>query len=147
LSAYAQLRLLVVEDSPADVFLVREAVREEGLECEVEVAEDGESALAILNRVDSAMDDSTPNLVLLDLNLPRTDGIDVLRRLRQSPRCAGIPAIVISSSDSPQDREQALKLGANEYFRKPSSLDEFMRLGKLIRTLHERKLKSGLNEA
>jgi CheY-like chemotaxis protein len=132
-----QLRLLLVEDSPADVFLVKEALREEGLNCEVEVAEDGEAAIAILDRVDGPGEGSPPNLLVVDLNLPRVDGSRVLERLRQSPRCGGIPVIVISSSDSMDDRRQATQLAA-EYFRKPSDLDQFMRLGKLIRSLHER---------
>jgi CheY-like chemotaxis protein len=132
-----QLRLLLVEDSPADVFLVKEALREEGLNCEVEVAEDGEAAIAILDRVDARGEGSPPNLLVVDLNLPRVDGSRVLERLRQSPRCGGIPVIVISSSDSADDRRQATMLAA-EYFRKPSDLDQFMRLGKLIRSLHER---------
>jgi len=131
------VRLLLVEDSPADVYLVREAMKTEGLECRLQVAEDGEMAIQILNRVD-AETDPAPNLLLVDLNVPRRDGIQVLQRMRQSPRYAGIPVIVISSSDSQADRERALAMGATEYFRKPSTLDEFMKLGRLVRTLHSR---------
>ncbi|HUA58394.1 MAG TPA: response regulator [Verrucomicrobiae bacterium] len=131
------VHLLLVEDSPADVYLVREAMKTEGLECRLQVAEDGEMAIQILNRVD-AETDPAPNLLLVDLNVPRRDGIQVLQRMRQSPRYAGIPVIVISSSDSQADRERALAMGATEYFRKPSTLDEFMKLGRLVRTLHSR---------
>jgi len=129
------MHLLLVEDSPADVYLVREAIMTEGLEFRLQVAEDGEAAFQILNRVD-ADTDPAPNLLMVDLNIPRRDGIQVLQRMRQSPRCASIPVIVISSSDSPADRQRALAMGATEYFRKPSTLAEFMKLGQMVRTLH-----------
>jgi DNA-binding response OmpR family regulator len=74
-----------------------------------------------------------PGLLLIDLNIPRKDGTHVLSRLRRSPRCGEIPVIMISSSDSPVDRGRALELGVKEYFRKPSSLVEFMSLGKTVR--------------
>jgi DNA-binding response OmpR family regulator len=129
------LQLLLVEDSPADVFLVREAMREEGLDFEMEVAEDGETAIEWLNRP-LTPDRPGPNLLVLDLNVPRLNGVQVLAWLRESHRDPEIPVIVISSSDSPHDRKRAFELGATEYFRKPSSLAEFMRLGTLIRRIH-----------
>ncbi len=128
------LNLLLVEDSPADVYLVREAMRTEGLDFRLQVADDGEAAFQILNAVD-AQTIPAPSLLLLDLNVPRKDGIQVLQRLRQIPRCGAVPVIVISSSDSPNDRQRALALGVSEYFRKPSTLDEFMKLGRMVREL------------
>jgi len=126
--------LLLVEDSAADVYLVREALQAEGLRFRLEVAEDGEVASRILDRVEAEID-PPPHLALLDLNVPRKGGIQVLERMRRIPRCQRVPVIVISSSDSPVDRERALAAGAAEYFHKSSSLNEFMRLGRLVRAL------------
>ncbi len=130
------IRLLVVEDSPADVYLVREAMRTEGLDARIQVADNGEAAINILNRVDESLDEP-PSLLLLDLNVPRKDGMQVLEWLRRSRRCGDIPVIMISSSDSPMDRQRAFELGVTEYFRKPSKLAEFMRLGNMVRRLCE----------
>jgi CheY-like chemotaxis protein len=66
--------------------------------------------------------------LLLDLNLPRRTGTEVLRRLRQSPRCGHIPVVILTSSDAPKDREYANRLAADSYFRKPSDLKEFMKI-------------------
>jgi DNA-binding response OmpR family regulator len=125
--------LLLVEDSPADVYLVQEAVRQEGLRFDWKVAEDGEAALEIIDQVDENSDLEAPRLLLLDINVPRKSGNHVLEHLRRSPRCHGVPVVMISSSDSPAERQRAFDLGANEYFRKPSSLDEFMKLGAVVR--------------
>jgi CheY-like chemotaxis protein len=131
------LSLLLVEDSPADVFLVREAMLQEGLKVHLEVAEDGQRAFEILDHVDADHMKRAPQLMLLDINVPRRTGNQVLERIRNSPRCAHIPVVMISSSDSPAERNRAFKLGATAYFRKPSNLSEFMELGRLVRELHE----------
>jgi CheY-like chemotaxis protein len=131
------LSLLLVEDSPADVFLVREAMLQEGLNVEMEVAEDGERAIQILDQVDAGRVMRAPELMLLDINVPRRTGNQVLERIRSSPRCAHIPVVMISSSDSPAERNRAFQQGATAYFRKPSNLSEFMELGKLVRELHD----------
>ena len=130
----ARLKLLLVEDSPADVYLVQEVMRAEGLALDIEVADDGELAIQILDRVDGDGEGAL-NLLLLDLNIPRRNGNCVLERLRQSPLCGRIPVVMMSSSDSPRDRQRAFELGVTEYFRKPSTLAEFMQLGKLVRRL------------
>lgn len=132
-----KLLLFLVEDSPADVFLVRSAMEEEGLDFVLEVAEDGEDAIGKIARVDRGLDGEVPGLVLIDVNLPRMGGDEVLQRLRQSPVCGSVPVIMFSSSDSRAERQRAFDLGATEYFCKPSSLPDFMKLGKLVRTLFE----------
>jgi chemotaxis family two-component system response regulator Rcp1 len=131
-----RLSLLVVEDSPADVFLVQEAMKEEGLGCHLEVADNGEAAIRILDRIDAGSA-SVPNLLLLDVNVPRYNGTEVLKRLRQSHRCRTTAVVMMSTSDTQVERQRALDLGANAYFCKPSSLAEFMQLGKLVRGLLE----------
>jgi CheY-like chemotaxis protein len=131
------LSLLLVEDSPADVFLIRRAMQEAGLEFSLDVAEDGEAAIRMISRVDDSTDSRAPSVILIDVNVPRRSGNEVLERVRQSPRCACVPVIMISSSDSAAERRRAFDLGATEYFCKPSSLPEFMKLGALVRSLHE----------
>lgn len=133
-----KLTLLLVEDNPADVFLVREALHEEGLDCDLEVLDDGEQAIQFFERVNEG-GQAPPDLLLLDLNVPRIGGERVLERLRQSQPCAGVAVVVITSSDSPRDRQKAADLGAAEYFRKPANLDEFMALGKLVRRLADKR--------
>lgn len=131
-----QLSLLLVEDSPGDVFLVKEVMKQEGIECRVAVVDDGESAIKMLDRVDAGSE-IAPSLLLLDLNIPRQSGTEVLQRTRLSPLCRKTPVVIMSTSDMPEERQRALELGATEYFRKPSSLAEFMELGKLVRRLLE----------
>jgi len=130
------LSLLVVEDSPADVFLLKEAMKEEGLGCHMKVADDGEKAIHILDEVDAGSQD-VPDLLLVDLNVPRQSGTQVLERLRRSPRCSKTPVVMMSTSDTAVERKRAFDLGATEYFCKPSSLAEFMKLGQLVRRLLE----------
>ena len=127
--------LLLVEDSPADVFLIRRAMQEEGLQFSLEVAEDGEAAIRFIAQIDEGLAPSVPHLMLIDVNVPRKSGSDVLQRVRSSPRVGNIPVVMISSSDSPAERRRASELGATAYFCKPSSLTEFMKLGKLVREL------------
>jgi CheY-like chemotaxis protein len=131
------LTLLLVEDSPADVYLVKEALHGEGLCCHLQVADDGERAMKIIDQVDADSDASGPDVLLLDLNVPRRSGDEVLARFRRSPKCANIPVVIMTSSESPADRARVMELGATEYFRKPSNLAEFMKLGSLLRRVHE----------
>ena len=106
-----------------------------GVPAEIRVVGDGEEALRLFENADLDPAASCPDLVILDLNLPRFKGSEVLRRLRASARCATVPVLVVTSSDSSDDREQMKKLGANGYFRKPSELSEYMKLGQVARGL------------
>lgn len=140
------VNVLLVEDSPADVYLVREAMKAEGAPFHIQVAEDGELAMEMLDRVE-AEGGPAPDVLLLDLNVPRRDGIQILERVRRSARCRDIPVVVMSSSDSPVDRQRALSLGATQYFRKPSTLDEFMQLGRLVLLVHRNAQGGGERQA
>ena len=133
-----QLSLLLVEDNPADVYLVREAMRREGLRVHWDIADDGEWAIRKIDELDSNASTPCPDLLLLDVNVPRKTGDEVLERIRQSPRLARTPVVIISSAESPADRDRLMKLGATEYFRKPCDLQEFMTLGRLVREVYER---------
>jgi chemotaxis family two-component system response regulator Rcp1 len=126
-----KVRILLAEDNDGDVFLVRRALARRALLHELFVTHNGEEALAWL--AEHAEPRSlAPDLILLDLNLPRIDGAQVLSHLRKSDSFSCIPVIVLTSSDSPKDRQMALDLGANLYFRKPTDLASFMDLGRII---------------
>ena len=86
-----------------------------------------------------------PDLVLLDINMPRYKGGDILRRLRASSRCKNALVLVVTSSNSSRDREEMDALGANGYFRKPSEFSEFMALGRIVRDLLMNKNAPGVN--
>ncbi len=124
--------ILLVEDNPGDVFLVREALGQLGIAFELVVFEDCERALAYLNQVDADETLSPPDLAMVDLNLPRGDGADLCRRIRNSPKFGHIPIIVLTGSESPRDHAFVAALNAS-VFRKPTAdLDEFMRIGALV---------------
>jgi DNA-binding response OmpR family regulator len=125
--------ILVVEDNEADVFLITEAIREANLPVVLDVARNGEQATMFFDRADSGSDEPCPALMILDINLPRKPGFEVLRHMRRSRRCGSVPVIVVSTSDSEQDRARMNELGADGYFRKPSEYHEFMKLGQLVK--------------
>jgi CheY-like chemotaxis protein len=130
-------RVLLVEDNPADANLVEEALLEADLNCDLSVVRDGAQAIEFFERLDSGLSEEFPHLVLLDLNLPKVQGEAVLERVRSSPKYGAAKVFIISSSGATKDRERAMKLGANDYFRKPSSLAQFMELGPRVRAMLE----------
>lgn len=140
-------RILLAEDNDGDVFLVRRALEKRGLTHELVVAHNGEEAMIWLdahtgqnaNHEDQEKRNPIPQLILLDLNLPRIDGGQLLSHIRKSDAFSRTPVIVLTSSDSPKDRQMAMELGANLYFRKPTDLASFMDLGRIV----EETLESG----
>ena len=130
-------RVLLVEDNPADANLVEEALAEAQLDCDLSVMRNGAQAIEFIERLDSGASQESPDLVLLDLNLPKVSGTAVLERVRLSPKVGSVKVFIISSSDAPADRDRALKLGASGYFRKPSNLAQFMELGSKVRAMLE----------
>src|SRR5262249_4470387 len=129
--------ILLAEDNQADVHLVEASLEEHAIAHELRVMKDGEQTTRFIDRLDADSTMRLPSLILLDLNLPKQDGREVLKHLRISSRCAVVPVIIVTSSDSPADRAAAPELGARAYFRKPSHLDEFMQLGALVKDLME----------
>jgi two-component system, chemotaxis family, response regulator Rcp1 len=125
----------VVEDNPTDVFLIREAIVAYRLDVELKVFEDGEEAIGLIAQMDANESEPCPRLMLLDLNLPRTDGFQVLKRLRESKRCARIPVVVMTSSAAKSDREKSASLGADAYFQKKVEYDAFLEIGGIIQKL------------
>jgi len=125
----------VVEDSQADLFLIRQAIAEAHVNATVTVVDDGHQAVEFIDRVEARQDVHCPDLVLLDLNLPKKDGMEVLRHMRNTSACKNTMVLVVTSSDSASDREAVHALGFQGYFRKPSVYAEFMKLAPMIRAL------------
>ena len=129
-----QRTILLVEDNAGDVRLTREALREAGEEVRLSSVGDGEQALTYLRRQEGFREAPRPDLVLLDLNLPRKNGLEVLDEMRADEALACIPVIVLTSSAARQDVEAAYSRGANAFVVKPQDLDAFMDLIGAIRS-------------
>jgi two-component system, chemotaxis family, response regulator Rcp1 len=129
------ITVMVIEDNPTDVFLVREALSAHGLKVDLNVFEDGEAAIAYVQHLDQDASLVRPSLVLLDVNLPRADGFTVLHCLRGSTKCGNIPVIIMTSSDALMDHKTATSLRADGYFQKPPGYDAFLTLGALAHQL------------
>jgi len=117
-------RVLLIEDNPGDVFLVRDVLTR-GLPCELEVAPDGARAVDRLFESDGSAKVPVPDLIILDLNLPKISGHEVLQKLKTSLALRSVPIVVFSSSEAPEDIRSAYDGYANCYVRKPMRLDEF----------------------
>ncbi|HEX5430984.1 MAG TPA: response regulator [Bryobacteraceae bacterium] len=126
-------RILVVEDNEADVFLIKKALQDYKIPADVTVCEDGESAVRLLTEGDRS---SLPQAIILDLNLPRVEGVEVLRKILNRPALVGVPVLIFTSSASPSDQRRAQILGASHYVQKPSTLDDFLRaVGENVREM------------
>src|ERR1044071_4752221 len=130
--------ILLAEDNPADVYLIRRALREHGVELTIRVSSDGKDTLQIVSREGAYSERQPLDLVILDLNLPRHDGSEILGKLRATKEFDRVPVVVLTSSDSPRDRQSANRLGATLYLRKPTSLEQFLAMGQLFKSLLER---------
>lgn len=117
-------RVLLVDDNPADVFMMQEGLAHTGAEVECLVAADGQAALEQLDAMGS--NGGLPDLVVLDLNMPRLNGIQVLERVRQNPGWAQLPVVVMTSSTAPGDVSAAYRAGANAYVAKPMTAESLM---------------------
>jgi CheY-like chemotaxis protein len=118
--------LLLVEDDPGDVLLAREALSRSVASVNVHVVEDGEAAVDFLRREGEHAEAPRPDLVLLDLNLPRLDGREVLARIKSDPGLRSIPVVVLSTSKSVDDVRSSYDLHANAFVSKPAELDQFL---------------------
>lgn len=120
--------ILLVEDSEDDVLLTEEAFRESRLGNDLHVVRDGVEALEYLNGEGAYTDrdaEHLPQLILVDLNMPRMGGLELMRRLRGDERLRYIPTVVLTSSDEERDIVESYQLGANAYVRKPVAVEEF----------------------
>jgi CheY-like chemotaxis protein len=137
------LQILLAEDNPGDVLLVQEALQEHQIEHQLHVVEDGAKALEYLSQLGKSTGAPCPDVLLLDLNLPKVDGTQVLAEFRKHPECVHMPVIVITSSGAQRDRARVSELGVARYFKKPSDFDEFLRLGAVVREVVAERSEQG----
>jgi two-component system, chemotaxis family, response regulator Rcp1 len=128
----AAFEILLVEDSPGDVRLTREALKDAKMHINLHVASDGIEAMAFLNREGEYAGVPRPDLILLDLNLPRKDGREVLEEIKENPLLKSIPVVILTTSASEEDVLRSYRLHANCYISKPVDLDGFL---KVIRSI------------
>jgi chemotaxis family two-component system response regulator Rcp1 len=126
------VEVLLVEDNPGDVRLIQEAMTGSKVQAHLNVVTDGEQAMAFLRREKTFAAAVRPNLILMDLNLPRKDGREVLIDLDADPALRDIPVVVLTSSAAERDIRRAYELHANCYLTKPADLEEFIRVVQLI---------------
>lgn len=125
--------IMLVEDNPADLRLTQEVFEEAAFEHRLLVARDGEQALAMLRGTPPHADLPLPDIVLLDLNIPRKNGLEVLRTMKQDPRLKRIPVLILSTSRAETDFSAAYDAHANAFVTKPTDWGEFAELARLIR--------------
>ncbi len=126
------IEILLVEDNPGDVRLTKEALKENRISNILRVVSDGEEAIQFLRRTGSQEDMSRPDLILLDLNLPKKDGREVLMDIKADPRLRSIPVVVLTTSEAEEDVAKAYDLHANCFVTKPVDLEKFISVVKSI---------------
>ena len=130
-----KIQILLIEDNPADVELLRRSFVAAQLDCSLTVLEDGAEALAFVRRLEKQPGEPSPDLIVLDLNIPKNDGVEVLQALRASSAFAEVPVAVLSSSASPRDRAKIEQFRIGRYITKPADLDQFLRIGVILKEL------------
>ena len=126
------IEILLVEDDPGDVRLTREALKEGKVRNALTVARDGVEALEVLRRQGPHARAARPDVILLDLNLPRMDGREVLKAIKSDEKLRRIPVVVLTTSSADEDVARSYDLQANCYITKPIDLDQFMKVVKTI---------------
>lgn len=129
---HSPMDVLLIEDSPGDVRLTQEAFREANPAIRLHVASDGVEAMAFLQREGTHARSPRPDIILLDLNLPRMDGREVLARIKEDDKLKTIPVVILTTSDAEADITKSYQLKANCYLTKPVQLDQFESLVKSI---------------
>ena len=126
------IRVLLVEDNPGDAFLTRDTLEQSKLLIEIAITTDGEDALDYLLSRGAYVGVALPDLIVLDLNLPKLGGRELLAEMKQHPQLQGIPVVVLTSSDADRDVVMSYKLGASCYVTKPVDFDQFTRIVQAI---------------
>jgi chemotaxis family two-component system response regulator Rcp1 len=133
------INILLVEDNPADVRLIREAFKDNKTKNDFHVEQDGEAAIKYLNSVDGNSDGNgndngniRPDLIILDLNLPKKNGFEVLEQIKTNPSLKSIPVVVLSTSDSEEHIYRSYNLNANCYITKPVEFNKFLEVVRVI---------------
>lgn len=130
----SNVRILLVEDSLADARLIQEVFQDEKILVDVDLVRNGEDAMAFLHQAGQYKDAKCPDLILLDLNLPKKDGREVLAELKSTDKFKAIPVVVLTTSASEEDILRSYSLQASCYVTKPIDLDQFV---KIIKSLDE----------
>ena len=130
-----KVQVLLVEDNPADVELLRMALKNAGVDCELTVLEDGAEALALVRQRENDARAPILDLAVLDLNLPKHGGLEVLEAMRASRAFAGTRVAILSSTSSPRERTMIDAFGVDRFITKPLDLDEFLRIGLTLKAL------------
>jgi two-component system, chemotaxis family, response regulator Rcp1 len=118
--------IALIEDAESDVLLIREALEQAGLKFDLRVMGDGEEALEFIAKIDNDETMPLPRLIILDLNLPKVSGGQVLERVRQSSRCGSVPVLVLTSSDSPKDKAEIAQFTATSTFENLENLSDLV---------------------
>jgi len=129
-----RMKVLVVEDNPNDVTIIKRAMRKSDVKCELYFARDGEEAINALYQKGEFEDTPRPDLILLDINLPKINGLEVLAKVKEDDRLKRIPVIVLTISEREEDMVKAYDSGAASYMTKPVDSKDFERL---IRTVQD----------
>lgn len=126
------IEILLVEDNPGDIRLTQEALKESKVNNNLTVARDGEEALQLLYKLDLQSEKTRPDLILLDLNLPKKDGREVLEKIKGDERLKRIPVVILTTSKAEEDILKSYNLHANCYITKPVDLNQFLVIVKTI---------------
>ena len=126
------IELLLVEDNPGDVRLTRVALKSGKVWCNLHVAEDGQAALAFLRQQGSYANAPRPDIILLDLNLPKIDGREVLSNIKADENLKRIPVVILTTSQAEEDILRAYNLNANCYITKPVDFDQFLNVVRVV---------------
>jgi CheY-like chemotaxis protein len=127
-----QIEVLLVEDDPGDVLMTKEAFEDYKLSNQLHVVTDGAEAMEFLRRKGEHADAPRPDLVLLDLNLPRMDGREVLQAIKSDPELASIPVVILTTSEAEEDVLRSYSLHANAYVTKPVDFERFIQVVRQI---------------
>jgi len=129
------VRILLVEDNAGDIYLFRKALESAELNFELIVIEDGAEALAFARQEGKYAGSPVPDLALLDLNLPKNEGIEVLRAMRHSSHLSKVPVVITSASASSHERAETERLGVERYVMKPPDLEDFLQIGTVVKAI------------
>jgi CheY-like chemotaxis protein len=132
MAVFRAIEILLVEDNPGDVRLTQEALKENKIRNNLHVAKDGVEAMQFLRKINGHKDAPRPDLILLDLNLPKKDGREVLTEIKTDEKLRSIPVVILTTSEAEDDVAKAYQHYANCYIRKPIDLNRFIEVVKII---------------
>ena len=139
--------ILLLEDNPADIYLLRQALKNVGVDFELTVIEDGADGLAFARRQGKYQSSFIPDLAVLDLNLPKGGGEAVLTAMREGTDLDRVPVVVMSSSAAPGERANVEELGVRHFIRKPADLEAFLQIGHVLKAILLKQVPSHPGEA